>query len=886
MTQPLPAYSQEINSVLSSLATSEAGLTETEAQKRLAQNGSNKITTKSQVSWWKIFLAQFKNSLILILIGAAILIFFVYVFGGQDPSDLVEGGLILGIILLITFLGFYQEFKAEKAIEALKKLLAFKAKVIRNGVTKEIAVEDLVTGDIVILEEGEKVPADLRLLEVFNLSTLEASLTGESTPVHKIKTALAGNLQIADQRNMVFSSTVIAQGRGQGVVVATGDLTEIGKIATSMAEIKEEPTPIQKRLDQIGRLLGFGVLVIASIVFIFIVFFATESYQLPLFERILKAFIAAIALAVAAIPEGLPAVVTIALALGTKRMLKRNVLVRKLNSIETLGSTDVICSDKTGTLTKGEMTVTSIYFDDKLISISGTGYEKNGVFTEQDQPYDAARLALLLECGYQCNNAQLDDNRPLGDPTEIALLISSAKSQLTFSGKRVEEIPFSSERKMMTVAVEKGGEKLVFSKGAPEILLGHCNRIIKNGQVTLLTLQDKEKLLKVTQDLSSLALRTLAFAYKKEDQKGLEEDLIFIGLQGMYDPPREEVKPLITQCKSSGIRVIMITGDHPSTARAVASQIGLVGGSLSGAEIESFSQEDFEAKVKEVNVYARVTPSIKLKIVTALKKQGHIVAMTGDGVNDAPALKKADIGIAMGIAGTDVAKEASDMVLLDDQFGTIVAAIEEGRGIFDNIRKFVNYLLSSNIGEILVVFLALVFFQHLPLTAIMLLWINIITDGLPAIALGMDPAEKGIMKHPPSRFQEQIVTKRLWVEMVIFGLLLAGAVLVIYALNLPEGLEEARAAAFVALVVFELVRLLIIRLDYHTPLLANKKLLLAVAVSLLLQIAIVYTPFLAALFEIKHFAWHNWLLIILSSGLLWLGFTFLRSFLPLRRTTN
>jgi len=871
-------YTLSREALLSKFQTNSSGLTDQEAEKRLGIFGLNHLTVKKRVSPLSIFLEQFQSSLILILIGAAVLVFFVWYFGERDQSDLIEGGLILAIVLMITVLGFFQEYKAEKAIEALKKLLAFKAKVLRGGREIEIDVTRLVPGDLVILEEGEKVPADIRLIEVSSLNTLEASLTGESTPVSKDEGTLGGNLEIADQKNMVFSGTSVTSGRGLGIVVQTGDKTEIGKIASSVAEVEEEKTPIQKRLDEIGRTLGYAVLGIAGVVFVFIVFFASETSSLPWLEKLIHSFVAAIALAVAAIPEGLPAVVTISLALGTQRMLKRNALVRKLSSIETLGSTDVICSDKTGTLTKGEMTVKEIFFDAASYKLSGVGYDTSGEFTLSGKKTDPKNLQPILEAGLFCNNSVLERDKIIGDPTEGALLVSAQKAGLSLKAQRTKEIPFTSDRKMMSVQIKKDGSYLVFAKGAPEILLEHCTQIIRDGKESLLTEKDKKNILEQTLSMSNRALRTLGFAYKKSalTEKNFESDLVFLGLQGMIDPPRTEVKPLIEQCNNSGIRIIMITGDHEATAKAVAADIGIKGESKSGAELNTLSDTQLDKIIQEVNIYARVSPSFKMKIIESLKRHGHIVAMTGDGVNDAPAVKKADIGIAMGITGTDVAKEASDLVLLDDNFSTIVAAIEEGRGIFVNIRKFVDYLLSCNIAEVLVVFFAVIFLQHQPLTATMLLWINVITDGLPAVALGLDPAEKGIMRYNPKRFQEEIINKKLWLEMMIFGVLLTIGVLGIYILNLKEGAAEARAAAFLAIVFFELVRLLIIRSDNKTPLFSNTWLIVAVVASFLMQIAIVYIPFLANLFEIKHIDWYDWVYIGVVCVLIWVGFEVIR----------
>lgn len=882
-------YSHTKEEVLKNLGSKESGLSDNDAKARLEKFGLNRLTTKNKISAFSIFLEQFKNSLILILIGSVLLILFIYFFGEKDSSDLIEASLISTIVLMITMLGFFQEYKAEKSIEALKSLLAFKAKVKRGGVEKEVDVTTLVIGDIVVLEEGEKVPADIRLLEVFNLQVNEASLTGESGSVSKNTDTISGKKQIADLKNMVFSGTNIASGRGIGVVVATGDKTEIGKIAKDVADVEVEKTPIQEKLDKTGKAIGFVILAISAFVFLFIVFFAKEYQQLPFLNKIIHSFIAAVALAVAAIPEGLPAVVTISLALGTRRMLKKNVLVRKLNSVETLGSTDVICSDKTGTLTKGEMTVKEIYFDNKLYKVSGAGYEKVGKFTVDNKDADVKTIDLILRAGLECNNASVTSEKVLGDPTEAALLVSAAKASITSKAKRLFEIPFSSERKMMSVVVEESGKYFVFTKGAAHVVFSKCSNILENGKAQKLAASDKSKIDKTTLLMSQKALRTLGFAYReitkvefqtfKKDQDKIESDLIFLGLAGMIDPSRVEIKPLIEACNQSGIRTIMITGDHVETAKAVATEIGIVGGALTGDELDKLNDSEFQKIVETVNIYARVNPSSKMRIVSALKSNNHVVAMTGDGVNDAPALKKADIGIAMGITGTDVAKESSDMVLLDDNFSTIVYAIEEGRGIFHNIRKFVTYLLSCNIGEVLIVFLGIVFFQKLTLTATMLLWINVVTDGLPAIALGLDPAQKDILKKKARAFQGEIIEKRLWIDMIIFGILLTVGVLGIYLIDLSKSIEAARSAAFSAVVVFELLYIFIIRARYKMPLFSNPNLLLAVIVALILQLLLVYVPPLAALFEITAINLSTWTYIGVFSILILIGFQTIQMFL-------
>lgn len=866
---------------LKKLNSSKNGLDDDEAQARLKVFGLNKLTSKKKVSALSIYLAQFKSLLTIILIISTLLILLVYYFGERDPADLVEAGLILGIVFIITILGFIQEYKAEKAIESLKKLLAFKAKVRRNGVEKEINVEQLIPGDIVILEEGMKIPADIRLIEVYNLTVSEASLTGESQPTYKTSDNLKEKKQIGDQKNMVFSSTSVSSGRAIGIVTATGDKTEIGKIAGLVSNEIEEETLIQKKLNNIGKILGFGVIGISTIVFIFIVFFAQGFSQETYINRILHSFIASVALAVAAIPEGLPAVVTISLAIGTQRMLKKQALIRKLSSVETLGSTDIICSDKTGTLTKGEMTVKQIYFNNQNYLVSGSGYETVGKFSLNSKTIDPSPLSLILKTGLYCNNASITGNKVTGDPTEAALILSSYKAGITKRLERIFEVPFDSVRKMMSTVVKEENITYVYSKGAVEELLKRSSRILIEGKVNKLTEEEKQKTLKAAEQMSASALRVLAFAYKdldknqsnfKNNPKILEEDLIFLGLQGMIDPPRSEVKGIIQACQQSGIRVIMITGDHIETAKAVAQEIGIKGKALSGPTLDEMSDEELEKQVEQISIYARVSPGFKMRIIQALKKNGHTVAMTGDGVNDAPALKKADIGIAMGITGTDVSKEASDMVLLDDKFDTIVSAIEEGRGIYINIRKFVNFLIACNIGEVLVVFLAVVIFKELPLTATMLLWINVVTDGLPALALGIDPREKNILKYKPKMFQEDILNKKTWAHMLIFGAILTFFTLGLYWANIPEGDSQAKAAAFSAIVVFEMIYIFIIRSNYKIGIFSNKWLLAAVFISLSLHLLIIYNPFLASIFQVGSIDIFDWIFILMGSIVIWFFF--------------
>lgn len=859
--QPPEYYRQQAADVLIALQTTRDGLSAGEAQKRLLENGPNRLTAKETVSAFRILFRQFQNTLTAILLAAAFLMLFIYAFGEKNHSDLIEAVLIIVITVMTVLLGFFQEYKAEKAVESLKKMLAFTARVTRGGKSIDIPVDDLVTGDIVLLSEGMKVPADIRLIEVYSLQANEASLTGESVPIGKHEGPIQEEKQLADRKNMVFAGTSIVRGKATGVVVATGNRTEIGKIAASVVAVQDEETPLQKRLGDIGRKIGYLVIAICVFFFLFIGFFAQDFAGLALHEKLIQSFVASVALAVAAIPEGLPAVVTISLALGTKRMIRKRALIKRLSSVETLGSTDVICSDKTGTLTKGEMTVEELYLNGAFYTISGSGFARAGAFSDGKGKDDAETLRLLLESGLQCNNASISPEGTVhGDPTEAALIVSGRKGQAAAVGQRIFEVPFSSERKMMTVVVKKNDTYTVFSKGAPEVILERCKDVLTDGQVRKRTNDETKHALSAAHEMSAKALRTLAFAYKtlskseyeaqKNGEAVLESNLVFLGLQGMIDPPRDEVKDLIASCTASGIRVMMLTGDHSATAKAVAGAIGIIGDVVTGEELSAMDDTTLLKTIREVNIYARINPSDKMKLVSALQKDRHIVAMTGDGVNDAPALKKADVGIAMGIAGTDVAKESSDVILMDDRFATIVSAIGEGRAIYQNIQKFVHYLLECNMAEVLVVIFGVFVLRDILLTATMLLWINVVTDGLPAIALGLDPASPGIMRHHPSVFQRAIIEKKAWIRMILGALLIAGMVIAVYIWHLNYGEAVARSAAFMALVIFELLAIFLARGAYGTRFLSNYWLFLAVGTTLALQLGIFALPALQTLFAV------------------------------------
>ena len=844
------------------LNSSEKGLSSHEAEERLHKYGLNELKAEKGISPWKIFFEQFSSPLIWILIAALIISIFL--------KETIDAIVIAAIIILNSILGFVQEYKAEKAIEALQKMVSLKAKVMRGETEQKIDSKYVVPGDILVLETGDKIPADARLIEIHELHTQEGHLTGESQAVTKIlnlETFKTAKTVLADRKNMVYSSTVITGGRGRAVVTRTGMNSEIGKIAKLIKESYEKLTPLQKKLRELGKYLTIAVVIIAIVVF-FVGILVGKSASVM--------FLTTIALAVAAIPEGLPAVITITLAIGVQRMVKKNVLVRKLPSVETLGSVTVICTDKTGTLTHNQMTVTKIWANDQTYDVSGAGYEANGDFRINKQLANPEQIHQLLKIGSLCNDALLQNKdgkrEVIGDPTEAALVVSAEKAGLTKqelneTEKRVDEIIFSSERKMMTT-IHQGKKKISYTKGAPDVVIELCNQILVNGKVQRLDRAMKKNILNQNETFAKKALRVLAFAYndkfsKKEDA---EKDMIFVGLQAMIDPPREEVKEAIKRCQTAGIRVIMITGDHLATAQAIASELGIKGKAIIGQDIP---KTNLDRDIKQISIFARVNPEHKLKIIKALKNQGQVVAMTGDGVNDAPALKKADIGISMGINGTDVAKEASDMILTDDNFTSIVNAVEEGRGIFENIRKFVNYLLSSNLAEIVVILFASLFGLPLPLTAIQILWINLITDGLPATALGLDQHSSGTMERKPRSARENILSQDLKLDIIAFGTLMGLTVLALFWLYQASGLVKAQTIAFTSLVLFELVRLHIIRSESKIGIFSNKWLIAAVVGSVILHLGTVYSP-ASAWFKTQPLGLVDWGVMILASIVLYL----------------
>jgi len=854
----MPDYhTKSIPDLFESLKTSREGLSQKEAEKRIEKYGYNEIKEKKGVSPLKILLSQFTNFLIIILIIAMAVSFLI----GEKLDAIIIGS----ILVINAVLGFIQEYKAEKAIQALKKLASPQAVVLRDGKEKKIPAKELVPGDIIIIETGEKIPADSRLIESINLQTQEASLTGESVPVKKDVFVIKGNVPIAEKKNMLFAGTIVTSGRGRAAVTGTGMETEIGKIAEMIQEESNKFTPLQEKLEKLARIIGISVIIISIIVFFVGVFAGNDKITM---------FITAVSLAVAAIPEGLPAVVTISLALGIRRMIKRHALIRKLPSVETLGSTTVICTDKTGTLTLNQMTVKNIFTNDKIITVSGSGYKPEGKFYHKGKEINTKEIELVLKIGALCNNSRIDNDDVIGDPTEGSLIVSAAKAgiikdKIQPDYPRIGELEFTSERKRMSTLHKTDKKNIIYSKGAPEIILGLCDKIYKNGKIERLSSTDKKDILNINETFAKQALRVLAFAYKESDK--LEEDeLVFVGLQAMIDPPRDGIKHAIAKCKKAGIKVVMITGDFKLTAEAIAEEIGLKGKAIDGNELDKI--EDLSKEVDEISIYARVNPEHKVKILEALRQKGHVVAMTGDGVNDAPAIKKADIGISMGITGTDVAKEASDMILTDDNFISIVNAVEEGRGVYDNIRKFFAFLISGNIGEVFIVLASLLMGLPLPLTAIQILLINLVTDGLPATALSADPFEPGAMNRKPRKKNEEIY-HGLSSYIIIYPLIMLAAVITIFSTELTNSgnLAVAQTKAFVIVVMFELYQAFSCRSvnfpAHKVGIFKNKWLVGAVLISFLALLSVIYIPQLQTLFDTAALSIRELIFLILLSSI-------------------
>jgi Ca2+-transporting ATPase len=863
----------------------EQGLGPGQAAQRLQEHGLNQLQQAPPMSPWKLFFDQFKGFIIWVLIGAAVV--------SGIAGEWIDTLIIFTIVILNALMGFVQEYRAEKSLAALKKLASPTAKVIRGDEHLVIPAIEVVPGDLIELEAGDSIPADGRLVwTTANTAVQEASLTGESTAVNKsVDTLDLEEAALGDRVNMVYMGTAVTNGRARALVTETGMDTELGHIADMLDTVEDEMTPLQQKLEVFGKKIVVVCLILVTLVFLMgLLHHGTEG--------IMETLLTAVSLAVAAIPEGLPAVVTIALALGVQRMVKRHALIRKLPSVETLGCASVICSDKTGTLTKNEMTVQSLFTGNQFIEVTGTGYAPDGEFTKAGQVLDPASspdLEMLLKIGVLCNGAQLvqdgGDYQIVGDPTEGCLLTLAGKAgmdrdALDDQQPAEDEIPFDSLRKKMTILRRAEGQRLAYVKGAPDQLLQDCTHIQIDWETVPLTEEHRAAIVAANDRMAARSMRVLAAAYRVLDDdvkvsvQTVENNLIFMGLYGMMDPPREEVKAAIAECLAAGIRPVMITGDHKGTAVAIATQLGFFGPdsqALSGTEINTLTDDQLAERVDRIAVYARVSPEHKLRVIRAWRDRGQVVAMTGDGVNDAPALKEADIGVAMGITGTDVTKEVADMVVTDDNFASIVAAVEEGRGVYDNIRKFIHYLLSCNAGEIMVMFVASLFGLPAPLLAVHILWVNLVTDGLPALALGVEPLDPAAMERAPRPPAEPVITRHsgrtlLWQGALMAACCLAGF-LVVYG-GEAENLRRARTVAFIILACSQLFhafncRSLKLSLFKIGPL-TNPKLIAAVTFSFLVQVAVVYVPFLQTAFKTEPLSLRDWVVILLVSSIpLW-----------------
>jgi Ca2+-transporting ATPase len=908
-------YRQSVEDVLRALGTdARLGLTRKEAQARLKRYGANELTAEQPVPAWKKFLAQLRDALVVLLLIATAISAGLWIYE-RDTALPYEAIAIFAVVLLNAVMGYVQQARAEQAVAALRRMSAAHANVVRDGARQSIPAAEVVPGDILLVEDGDTVPADARLIRSTALQTAEAALTGESLPVAKDVATIAGEAALGDRTDMIFSGTAATYGRGRAAVTATGMRTEMGRIAGLLHEAPDDATPLQKELDRVGRVLGIAVIVIA-VAMIATILLVEDVHG---FSAIFDVLIFGVALAVAAVPEGLPAIVTAVLSLGVQRMAKRNAIVRHRAAVETLGSADVIASDKTGTLTKNEMTVRRVVTASGGVTLSGTGYAPEGeVRPDAGGPIEGAlrfELGRALAAADRANNAVLQEHdgrwTVQGDPTEGALIVAARKAGLEADAlearfARVAEVPFSSERKLMSTVhtdAERQERLVALTKGAPDVLLARCSHELVGEGTRPLTADRRAEIARRNDELAGEALRTLAVAFRslpkdaltrEEADERIEQDLVFLGLIGMIDPPREEAKDAVARAKSAGIRLMMITGDHPRTAAVIAAELGIAadGRAVTGAELDRMADAALDRTVREVSVYARVDPEHKLRLVKALQREGATVAMTGDGVNDAPALKTADIGIAMGIAGTDVSRQAADMVLADDNFASIVAAVEEGRAIFANIRKFLRYLLSSNIGEVMTMFFGVLLAGviglgadsgglALPLVATQILWINLVTDGAPALALGVDPPDDRVMDQPPRPHGEGVITRRMWADIFFIGAVMAAGTLLVLDAALPGGLIEgsgslryAQTMAFTTLMLFQLFNVLNVRSDERSALsglFANRWLWAAIGLSLLLHVAVVYIPFLQQAFSTVSLSPGDWLRrAAVASSVLWL----------------
>ncbi|MFV9504666.1 MAG: cation-translocating P-type ATPase [Oscillochloridaceae bacterium umkhey_bin13] len=916
-SDPATAYQRPSEAVLIEFESDAInGLATEDVRRRLAEHGPNMLQAEPPTPAWRRFVAQFQNVLIGLLLVAAMTSLALWAYEGAESVP-YEALVIFAIVLFNGILGYVQEARADRSVAALRAMSAAEASVLRDGQLQRVPANDLVPGDIIQIEAGDTIPADGRLLSAIALQVAEASLTGESLPVTKDSDPLPQELALGDRKNSLFRGTTASYGRGSAVVIATGMQTEMGKIAGLIGQVKRDPTPLQQELDRTGKLLGLIVVAIAVVMSATIVVID----GIRDLSGLVDVLILGVALAVAAVPEGLPAVVTAVLSLGMLRMAKQGAIIRKLPAVETLGSASIIASDKTGTLTKNEMTVRMIVTASGRVNLLGTGYAPEGVLLQHDQVLGdtplRAEVTELLRAADRANNAVLQQDMGRwtiqGDPTEGALIVAARKADLTEADltarfTRVGEVPFSSERKLMSTIqtdLERPAHLIVFTKGAPDILLEHCQEEWHATGSQPLSAERRAQILATNAELGTAALRTLGIAFRTlppplpEDpatlDEQIEQQLVFLGLVGMIDPPRPEASAAVAAAKGAGIRTLMITGDHPQTAAAIAAELGIATAAkaITGAELERMSDGDLREVVRETSVYARVAPEHKLRIVKALQHNGAVVAMTGDGVNDAPALKTADIGVAMGITGTDVSKAAADMVLTDDNFATIVVAVGEGRTIVANIQKFLRFLLSSNIGEVLTMFGGVVLADLLgltasgnsaiivPLLATHILWINLVTDGPPALALGLDPADPAVMRQPPRPQGSGILTGSMWLGIGLVGVIMATGTLLVLDAALPGGLIEGtgtmaygRTMALTTLVLFQMFNVFNARSDTHSAfyrLFHNGWLFGAVALSLVLQVAVIYVPLLQRAFDTVPLQGRDWLTCVLvASSVLWL----------------
>jgi Ca2+-transporting ATPase len=911
------AYLLPIDDLIAKLETDgQHGLSEGEAPSRLERYGRNELISDRTVPVWRRFVAQFWDVLVILLLVAAGVSAGLWAFERSSAMP-YEAIAILAVVLLNATMGFIQESRAEAAVAALRSMSAADATVIRGGERRSLPAADVVPGDVILVEEGDTIPADARLIESAGLQTAEAALTGESLPVSKDTAPIGEDVPLGDRENMIFSGTAVTYGHGKAIVTATGMLTEMGRIAGLLQETPDEPTPLQRELDRTGKVLGAVVIAIAVVMIATIILVENVRGVAALIDVL----ILGVALAVAAVPEGLPAVVTAVLSMGVQRMARRNAIVRHLVAVETLGSATVIASDKTGTLTKNEMTVRVVVTASGRVTFEGAGYVPHGAVRRDDGGAIDGPLLLELErvlaAADRANNAIVHERDGRwtveGDPTEGALLVAARKAGIESTTldrrlPRVGEVPFSSERKLMSTLhrdAEQTDRGIVFTKGAPDVLLLRCSRELVGDERRPLTQARRTEILQMNEVLAGEALRTLAVAgrwlsadalaeHSDHPDERIEQDLVFAGLIGILDPPRPEAAEAIARAKRAGIRSLMITGDHPRTAAVIAQELGIdsSGRAITGAELEKLTADSRIRTVADMSVYARVKPEHKLRIIDALRHAGAVVAMTGDGVNDAPALKKANIGVAMGITGTDVSKEAADMVLADDNFATIVAAVEEGRAIFANIRKFLRYLLSSNVGEVLTMFFGVLLARYigldhggdavvLPLLATQILWINLVTDGPPALALGVDPADEGLMDQPPRPLGEGVLTQRMWRGIVFVGVVMATGTLLVLDASLPGGyfdgsgdLRYGQTMAFTTLMLFQIFNVINSRSDERSAfirLFTNGWLWAAIGGSIALQVLVVHAPFLQNAFGTIGLTATDWMFCVaVASSVLWL----------------